>query len=64
MNKQLSDLLTTLGIVVKDEHLIQNAFVHRSYLNESKEFEMSNERLEYLGDAVLELATSHFLYMT
>lgn len=64
MNKQLSDLLTTLGIVVKDEHLIQNAFVHRSYLNESKEFEMSNERLEYLGDAVLELATSHFLYNT
>jgi ribonuclease-3 len=64
MNKQLADLLTTLGIVVKDEHLIQNAFVHRSYLNESKEFEMSNERLEYLGDAVLELATSHFLYNT
>ena len=51
-----------LGITPKNAHLVQNAFVHRSYLNESKEFTNSNERLEYLGDAVLELATSHFLY--
>ncbi|MBP9670004.1 ribonuclease III [Candidatus Woesebacteria bacterium] len=64
MNKQLTDLITQLNLTVKNEHLIQNAFVHRSYLNESKEFEMSNERLEYLGDAVLELATSHYLYNT
>jgi ribonuclease-3 len=64
MNKQLAELITTLGLTVSNEHLIQNAFVHRSYLNESKEFENSNERLEYLGDAVLELATSHYLYNT
>ena len=44
--------------------LLKNAFVHRSYLNESSEFGESNERLEYLGDAVLELATSDFLYRT
>lgn len=62
MNKNLSALLTTLGLEVNDEHLIQNAFVHRSYLNESKDFKNSNERLEYLGDAVLELATSQYLY--
>ncbi len=43
---------------------LQNAFVHRSYLNESTKFSESNERLEYLGDAVLELATSDFLYRT
>jgi len=43
-------------------NLLKNAFVHRSYLNESTEFEESNERLEYLGDAVLELATSDFLF--
>src|SRR3989339_302820 len=43
---------------------LQNAFVHRSYLNESTKFTESNERLEYLGDAVLELATSDFLYKT
>lgn len=64
MNKKLADLLKSLEIQVKDEHLIQNAFVHRSYLNESHEFTYSNERLEYLGDAVLELATSHYLYTT
>lgn len=45
-------------------NLLKNAFVHRSYLNESHEFANSNERLEYLGDAVLELATSDFLYRT
>lgn len=64
MNKSILDLITSLSLTVKDEHLIQNAFVHRSYLNESSEFEMSNERLEYLGDAVLELATSDYLYKT
>lgn len=45
-----------------DLSLFRAAFVHRSYLNESTEFTESNERLEYLGDAVLELATSQFLY--
>lgn len=64
MNNNLTTLLSSLKLVVSDEHLIQNAFVHRSYLNEGKDFENSNERLEYLGDAVLELATSHFLYNT
>ncbi|MFH1244687.1 MAG: ribonuclease III [bacterium] len=58
----LGNLTLTLGLKIKDVHLVQNAFVHRSYLNESKEFDQSNERLEYLGDAVLELATSHFLF--
>lgn len=44
------------------KNLLQNAFVHRSYLNESSEFSESNERLEFLGDAVLELATTDYLY--
>ena len=64
MNNKLKTLIATLNLKIKDEHLIQNAFVHRSYLNESREFANSNERLEYLGDAVLELATSHYLYNT
>lgn len=64
MKTQLASLLAKLNLKVNDEHLVQNAFVHRSYLNESKEFTNSNERLEYLGDAVLELATSSFLYQT
>ncbi|MFH2085844.1 MAG: ribonuclease III [bacterium] len=62
MTGKLNSLLSHLKLQVQDEHLVQNAFVHRSYLNESKDFKLSNERLEYLGDAVLELATSHFLY--
>ncbi len=64
MTTQLTTLLTTLDLTVKDTHLIQNSFVHRSYLNESRDFTESNERLEYLGDAILEMATSHFLYNT
>lgn len=62
MSKSINSLIKSLGLEIKDLHLIANAFVHRSFLNESKEFGESNERLEYLGDAVLELATSEFLY--
>ncbi len=58
----LAKLLTTLNLSVTNEHLVRNAFVHRSYLNESADFTESNERLEYLGDAVLELVTSAYLY--
>src|SRR3989339_32653 len=58
----LVPLLSQLNLTPKNEHLIHNAFVHRSYLNESKDFEESNERLEYLGDAVLELIVSQYLF--
>ena len=54
-----------INIEFENKDLARNAFVHRSYLNEHPDFEMgSNERLEYLGDAVLELATSEKLYNT
>ncbi len=62
MNTQIADLGKKLGLKLEDLHLIKSAFVYRSYLNESKEFASSNERLEYLGDAVLELATTEFLF--
>lgn len=61
-NTTLTTLLTTLNLTPKNLHLIENAFVHRSYLNESNDFKESNERLEYLGDAVLELITSDYLF--
>lgn len=64
MSSKLTNLINELKITITNDHLIKNAFVHRSYLNESREFENSNERLEYLGDAVLELATSQYLYKT
>ncbi len=45
--------------------LLLNAFTHRSYVNEHKKSNFkNNERLEYLGDAVLELAVTEFLYKT
>jgi len=52
-----------IGFKFKDHDLLKNAFVHRSYLNEHKESKMvSNERLEFLGDAVLELVVTEYLF--
>jgi len=42
--------------------IFQKAFTHRSYLNESSDAEESNERLEFLGDSVLSLIVSRYLY--
>ena len=61
-DNKLAKLKALLNLDFNDTHLVENAFVHRSYLNESHAFSESNERLEYLGDAVLELATSIFLF--
>jgi ribonuclease III len=48
---------------VKNNALFKTAFTHRSYLNEHPQYENpSNERLEFLGDAVLQLLSSEFLY--
>ncbi|MDO8530500.1 MAG: ribonuclease III [bacterium] len=52
-----------LGLDFKDKNLLTQAFVHRSYLNENPELGLSqNERLEFLGDAVLELVITEHLY--
>lgn len=54
-----------LGVSWKDEGFLQQALVHRSYLNEHPDFALGhNERLEFLGDAVLELAVTEHLYKT
>lgn len=47
---------------IADEDLLREAFTHRSYLNESREKIASNERLEFLGDAVLEILVSEYLF--
>lgn len=50
-------------IVFKDKNLLKQAFIHRSYINENGSVGLShNERLEFLGDAVLELVVTDFLY--
>jgi ribonuclease III len=52
-----------ISITFKDRELLKNAFIHRSYLNEHKAFHLpSNEKLEFLGDSVLSLITSMYLY--
>ena len=51
-----------LGFEFKDIDLLVTALTHRSYVNEHKSANEHNERLEFLGDAVLELVTSDFLY--
>lgn len=53
-----------IGIEFRDQELLKHAFYHRSYLNEAKHIKESNERLEFLGDAILSFLTSHFLYST
>ncbi len=56
-------LAKNLGITMQNLGFLAEALTHRSYLNEHKEYAGShNERLEFLGDAVLELATTDFLF--
>jgi ribonuclease-3 len=55
-------LQTTIKVTFKNQELLKNAFYHRSYLNEAKHITHSNERLEFLGDAILSFCTSGFLY--
>lgn len=51
------------GITFKNKSLLRQAFTHRSYLNENQGFALEhNERLEFLGDAVLELIITDYLY--
>ena len=59
----LADFERNIGIQFKDKSLLEQVFIHRSYLNEHKSFPLDhNERLEFLGDAVLELAVTEMLY--
>ncbi len=59
----VSSLEKKLGFSFTDKDLLRQAVVHRSYLNENPSFEIDhNERLEFLGDAVLELVVTDHLY--
>lgn len=64
MNMNYSQLENSIGYEFKNKELLINALTHTSYSNEHKNKDMKdNERLEFLGDAVLELVTSEFLYI-
>lgn len=58
----LANLQQKLDYQFQNISLLQNALIHRSFLNENRSLVQSNERLEFLGDAVLELVSSEFLF--
>lgn len=63
METDLQKLEQLLGVTFADKTLLLSAITHRSYLNEHREATHEhNERLEFLGDAVLELVVTDFLF--
>ena len=61
--KDFSLLEKKLNFKFKNKDLLTQAFCHRSYSNENQDFSLeNNERLEFLGDAVLELIITEYLY--
>ena len=59
---ELKDYEKKLGYEFMNSALLEEALTHRSYLNEHKDAASHNERLEFLGDAVLELSATRFLF--
>ncbi|WP_372007803.1 ribonuclease III [Paenibacillus chitinolyticus] len=63
MNRDVNQLLADMEIRFQDLDLLRQAFTHSSYVNEHRMANyQDNERLEFLGDAVLELTVSEYLY--
>lgn len=63
--KEFSKLEKTIGYSFSNSDLLKQAMVHRSYINEHPEFTLGhNERLEFLGDAVLEIIVTEHLFHT
>ena len=62
--KDFSKLENKLNIEFKNKDLLMQAFVHRSFLNENPDLKVShNERLEFLGDAILEQVVTEYLFL-
>lgn len=62
--KEISSLESALGAVFLNKDLLHTALTHRSYVNENPDWHLPhNERLEFLGDAVLELVVTRYLYL-
>ena len=60
---QFDTFARKIGVEFNDISILKTACTHRSYLNENKALKLEhNERLEFLGDAVLELVVTYFLY--
>ncbi len=61
---QLDDLEERMGFKFDKPQLLELAFIHKSFINECNDKNECNERLEFLGDAVLELVVTEYLYKT
>jgi len=65
ITKDFSKLEEELNIEFKNKDLLAQAFIHRSFLNENPNLKFSNnERLEFLGDAILEQVVTEYLFKT
>lgn len=62
LKQKYKDFQKEIGTKFKNIELLDTAFVHKSFVNESRSKKEHNERLEFLGDAVLELVVTEFLY--
>ncbi len=63
MKEDFSELEQAIGVTFQNKDMLRQALVHRSYLNEHPDFPLGhNERLEFLGDAVMELVVTEYLY--
>jgi ribonuclease-3 len=57
-----SKLEKNINVIFKNKNFLKESLTHRSYLNENPKWGQHNERLEFLGDAILELITTEYLY--
>lgn len=65
LKQQFAAFEKTTNVTFNDKSLLIQAFTHRSYINEHREIDLDqNERLEFLGDAVIELITTDYLFHT
>ncbi len=63
MSHSIEELQEKIGYVFQDQSLLKQAITHSSYANERKVNKVPDyERIEFLGDAVLELVSSEYLY--
>ncbi|KKR19519.1 MAG: Ribonuclease 3 [Parcubacteria group bacterium GW2011_GWE2_39_37] len=61
--KEIAEFEKVIDTTFKDKSLLRQSVVHRSYLNEHPDFDVHhNERLEFLGDAVLEIVVTEYLF--
>ena len=60
--KKIADLEKIIGCAIKDQSYYIQALTHRSFLEQNDNYDISNERLEFLGDSVLSLSVAEYLF--